>query len=300
MSDARTYTKNDLLTFHPRFPTFVGIDSDGCLFPTMEVKQKQCFHPRLIACWHLEPIAGAVREVAEFVNLHSAYRGQNRFPALLKTFELLRDHPGARAAGIPLPPTASLRAFCESGLPLGNPALQNLLAGRPDPDLEIVLRWSLAVNEEIARTVKGIAPFPYALRSLERIREHSDAICVSQTPAEALVREWEEHGLLDHVRVIAGQELGSKSDHLVMATRDRYPPDRVLLIGDAPGDLKAARAVGVRFFPINPGHEDASWQRFHETTYDRFLAGRFTPEEEAGLVREFEALLPAAPPWGRA
>ena len=45
------------------------------------------------------------------------------------------------------------------------------------------------------------------------------------------------------------------------------------MIGDAPGDLKAARANDALFFPINPGHEDESWERFYEEAVHKFLAG---------------------------
>ena len=30
----------------PRHEFFVGIDSDGCVFDTMEIKQKECFAPQ--------------------------------------------------------------------------------------------------------------------------------------------------------------------------------------------------------------------------------------------------------------
>jgi len=82
-------TRARLLAMAPTADTFVGVDSDGCVFDTMEAKQKKCFHPLIIEHWHLEPIAQAVRETAEFVALYSRWRGTNRFPALKLVFELL-------------------------------------------------------------------------------------------------------------------------------------------------------------------------------------------------------------------
>ena len=293
------FTREDLTGLRPRFDSFVGIDSDGCIFPTMEIKQKQCFHSLIISMWHLESIAQAVRATAEFVNLNSIYRGQNRFLSLLRTFDLLTRHPAVMAAGAVPPPTDALRSFCESGLPLGNPALQEQVDKTGDPELRRVLDWSLEVNREVERKVRNIKPFRWVMESLEDIRRHSDAICVSQTPTEALVREWEEHNLLPYVSVIAGQELGTKAEHLTLATRGRYAADRVLMIGDAPGDRKAALAVGARFFPINPGHEDASWERFHREAYNRFLTGRYDDAYENDLIRQFDSLLPSQPSWIR-
>ncbi|MEI6148614.1 MAG: HAD family hydrolase [bacterium] len=291
------YTKNDLLDLTPRHTSFVGVDSDGCVFPTMEIKQKQCFHSLIISIWNLEPLERFVRETAEFVNLQSCHRGQNRYPCLLKTFELLNDRAEVRNSGVKLPATAPLKKYCESGLALGHPTLEAYVRETRDTEMERVLTWSKSVNARVAAVVKNVAPFRWAIESLEDIRNNSDAICVSQTPTEALVREWKEHRLLGYVRVIAGQELGTKSEHLTMATQGRYPADRVLMIGDAPGDLKAARQVGARFFPIDPGHEEASWELFHKTVYNRFLGGTYTSGEENALVQRFEALLPDTPPW---
>ncbi|MDH3981366.1 MAG: hypothetical protein OES84_00525, partial [Kiritimatiellaceae bacterium] len=57
----REFTKDDLINFLPRFETFVGIDSDGCVFDTMEIKQKDFFHPAIIQHWGLKAIEAEVR-----------------------------------------------------------------------------------------------------------------------------------------------------------------------------------------------------------------------------------------------
>lgn len=293
------FTKESLLNLKPRHDSFIGVDSDGCVFPTMEIKQKQCFHSLLISLWGLECVERAVRDIAEFVNLYSKYRGQNRFPSLLRVFDMLPDYPGVKESGVRMPATESLRQFCASGLPMGNPALETVVAETGDQELALVLKWSLAVNDEIARIVKNIKPYRWVKESFGEIAKHSDAVCVSQTPTEALVREWEENGMLDDVAVIAGQELGTKTEHLRLATQGRYAQDRIMMIGDAPGDLKAAREAGAHFFPINPGHEDASWELFYREAYKRFLKGTFGGDYEKALVEKFNALLPDTPPWAK-
>jgi phosphoglycolate phosphatase-like HAD superfamily hydrolase len=133
--------------------------------------------------------------------------------------------------------------------------------------------------------------------SLVKLADIADAIVVSQTPYEALAREWEEHGVDRYVKVVAGQEMGSKSEHLAFAMAGRYDPGRVLMIGDALGDLKAARDNGVSFYPVNPGHEEASWKRFHDEALAKFASGTYAGDYEAALVTEFEGFLPATPPW---
>jgi hypothetical protein len=71
------------------------------------------------------------------------------------------------------------------------------------------------------------------------------------------------------------------------------------MIGDAPGDLKAARSNGFLFFPVEPGQEEKSWQRFHEEAIDKFFAGTYAGAYETKLIEEFEAFLPDTPPWKR-
>ena len=70
---------------------FIGIDSDGCAFDTMEVKHKECFIPNIIKFYRLAAISKYAREVAEFINLYSKWRGINRFPGLVLTIDMLAE-----------------------------------------------------------------------------------------------------------------------------------------------------------------------------------------------------------------
>ena len=149
----------------------------------------------------------------------------------------------------------------------------------------------------IEKVVRGVPPFPYVRESLQLLQGQADVVVVSATPGEALTREWAEHDIARYARAIAGQEMGSKKQHLALAAKDKYPPDHILMVGDAPGDLEAARANGALFFPINPGREEESWERFFKEGLGRFMAGLFSGVYEAALVAEFERLLPAVPPW---
>jgi len=74
----------------------------------------------------------------------------------------------------------------------------------------------------------------------------------------------------------------------------------VLMIGDAFGDLDAARANNALFFPINPGREEESWRRFYQEGVQKFLKGEFAGAYEAELMAEFTKLLPSTPPWQHA
>ncbi len=278
---------------------FVGIDSDGCAFDSMEIKQKECFCPKTVKYWNLQPVAKYAREAAEFVNLYSKWRGTNRWPALISTLDLLHERPEVVARKCEIPRAEKLRAFIASGKPLSNDGLKAYMAEHPDPELDRALAWSNEVNAAISDMVFGLPPFPYVRESLELLQAKTDSVVVSQTPTEALIREWEEHGIAKYVLAIAGQELGTKKQHLKLATEGKYATDHVLMIGDAPGDLEAARANSALFYPINPGHEEASWERFYKEGIHKFLACEFAGAYEKSLIAEFEQFLPATPPWKR-
>ncbi len=71
------------------------------------------------------------------------------------------------------------------------------------------------------------------------------------------------------------------------------------MIGDAPGDMKAAKTNGVLFFPINPGQEEASWEELFSEGLERFFNGSFKGPYEESLINVFNSLLPDKPVWGK-
>jgi len=290
-------TQEDLKKFKPKHPFFIGIDSDGCAFDTMEIKHKECFIPNIIKHWGLQPVSKYARAAAEFVNLYSKWRGINRFPALTMTFDLLREWPDVQKRHVEIPQAPSLRDWIGRETKLGNPALKAEVERTGDPILRQALEWSKAVNASVEDIVKGVPPFPYVRESLDKAAARADMIVVSATPGEALQREWVEHNIDKYAAAICGQELGSKAEHLKLTAGGKYDPRHILMIGDAPGDLKAARANGALFYPIKPGQEDESWERFLNEALDRFFAGTYAGSYEAALIHEFDALLPETPPW---
>lgn len=288
-----------LKALEPEREFFIAIDSDGCIFDTMEIKHKECFIPNIIKHWGLQAISKYARAASEFVNLYSQWRGVNRFPALTITFDLLADWPAVQARGVEIPKAASLRKWISQESKLGHPALKAAIEASGDAELKRTLAWSEAINATVAEMVEGVSPFPFVRESLEKIRAKADLIVCSGTPDEALRREWEEHDIVHYPRVIAGQEMGSKTEHISFAARENYPKEKMLMIGDAPGDRKAAEANGALFFPVNPGHEEDSWQQFHDEGFEKFISGTFAGAYQAGLIEAFESYLPEKPPWKR-
>lgn len=286
-----------LRNLQPTQKYFVGIDSDGCAFDTMEIKQKECFCPNVILHFELQKVQKYAREVWEFVNLYSKHRGVNRFLALIEAFRLINERREVKARHFQCPDISPVVEWTRRETKLGNPALEKYAAESKDPVIERTLKWSKAVNRDIEEMVYGMPPFPFVTESLATMKDHCDAIVVSQTPFEALEREWKENRIDHFVRVIAGQELGTKAEHLALAAKGKYPEDHILMVGDAPGDLQAAEKNGVLFFPINPGHEEDSWERLYREGLRRFLKGQFAGSYQKDLLTEFSKYLPELPPW---
>ena len=290
----------ELKNFQPQHDYFVGIDSDGCAFNSMEVKHNDCFSVNLIKHFGLAALSRQVHQVWDFVNLYSKTRGTNRFKAILLSCDFLREMPRVQKTGLTIPELPYLREWVEQETKLGNPALQTAIenaSGARYKELSKVLEWSLGVNETVAEIVHNLPPFPGVRESLQKLQGCSDAIVVSATPYEALKREWEEHNIDQYVALIAGQEMGTKTEHLTLTATGKYPLNRVLMIGDSPGDLKAARDVDALFFPVNPGSEEESWERFVNEGMDKFFNDEYAGDYEAKLIVEFDAVLPEEPPW---
>ncbi|MDB6031242.1 MAG: hypothetical protein JWM16_1580 [Verrucomicrobiales bacterium] len=285
-----------LRDFKPSKEFFIGIDSDGCIFDSMEIKHKECFTPMFIKYFHLQAASKYAREVWEFVNLYSKDRGANRFPALVKAIKLLGARPQVIARHVKMPDMTALEEWIKRETKLGNATLAAEVKNG-NKGLEQVKQWSDAVNRAVEDIVHGVPPFPLVRETLEKLTQSADAMCISQTPADALKREWAEHKIDGFVKIIAGQEMGTKTEHLKFAAAGKYAPTKILMIGDAPGDQKAAKANNALFFPIVPGKEEQSWVRLHDEALDRFFKGTYAGDYEAQLVKEFDACLPDKPSW---
>jgi phosphoglycolate phosphatase-like HAD superfamily hydrolase len=279
-------------TLPKRHEFLICADSDGTVFDTMPPKHR-CFRDCLTRYFERSgSTAGqATAEVWKYVNLDSIHRGENRFRSLLLALDLLRER------GEDIPETPRLRAWVETEPCLGNPALRKLLEQDFSEEMNLLYHWSIDSDTAIAATVHGIQPFPHVRDFLTRASENADLMVVSHTPCDTLKREWKEHGIDQFVMYIAGQECGSKTEHIRCASEGKYPPDHILMIGDSPGDLAAAEANRALFFPIIPGHETESWQELSGEGLTRFFKGNFAGDYQEGVLREFRGGLLAMPPW---
>lgn len=274
----------------------VCIDSDGCAFDTMELKHKECFCPAYINYFGLQAVSKYARDAWDFANLYSCYRGIHRLRSLLKSLEVLAERREVKERGFTVPQLPELRAYVEAGKPLSNAGLEEYLTEHPDSEeIRNTIAWSVNVNDRVAEMVRSVPPFPHVRECLEKISKYADIVIVSATQQLALEREWGEHGLLELIHAVKGQESGTKKE-IIAALKGDYEEGCVLMIGDAPGDRDAAKANGALFYPIRPDEEAQSWAEF-KTVMDNFLNGTYAGALEAEKIAHFETLLPSTPAW---
>ena len=173
-----------LRDFQPKHDFFIGIDSDGCVFDSMEIKHKECFAPMFVKHHNLQAVSKYAREVWDFVNLYSKTRGANRFPALTRALNLLRDRPEVQARNVNVPSYPALDEWMERETKLGNATLADEVEGGNE-GLAHIKVWSDGVNEQVADIVHGVPPFPLLRQTLEKALGQADMMVISQTPCDA-------------------------------------------------------------------------------------------------------------------
>ncbi|MEC7883413.1 MAG: HAD family hydrolase, partial [Verrucomicrobiota bacterium] len=148
-----------LKDFKPKHDFFIGIDSDGCVFDSMEIKHKECFAPMFIKHHKLQAVSKYAREVWDFVNLYSKTRGANRFPALVRALNLLRERSEVKARKVNIPSYPALDDWIKRESKLGNATLEKEVK-EGNEGLAQIKVWSDAVNNQVADIVHGVPPFP--------------------------------------------------------------------------------------------------------------------------------------------
>ncbi len=288
---------NKLKEFRPTKSFLVCIDSDGCVFDSMELKHKECFIPATVNIWNLQGISKYVRETSEFVNLYSKTRGMNRFPALVRTFKLLKKRPEVQERHVEIPDLSVLEDWINKTPDLSEEGLKAYIdtLSNPNPVLAQSLAWSVEVNTNIEHVVRGVVPFPYVRESLAEIKEVADIAIVSSTPYEAIVREWSEQGLTTYVDIVAGQEQGTKAQ-CIASLAEHYDNHKIIMIGDAQSDKKSADDNHVNFYPIIPNNEVYSWKNLYDSAFKTFVSNAYDNENNKYYIA-FKKVLIDEPHW---
>ena len=248
----------------------ICVDSDGCAMDTMDIKHIRCFGPCMVAEWGLEVWQDEILERWNVINLYSMTRGINRFKGLNMMLTEV-DEKYTPIAGV-----ADLTAWVNSGAAPSNDALQKAIDETGSEILKKALNWSKAVNAAIVELPEELKqPFPGAKEGLAAAAEFANVAIVSSANRDAVVEEWTKFKLLDHVDIMLAQDMGSKAHCIAEMLKFGYDKDKVLMVGDAPGDLDAAKVNGVFYYPILVRREAESWAEFRETAVDKLTAGAY-------------------------
>ena len=263
----------------------VCVDSDGCAMDTMEIKHRECFAPEMIKTWNLQENEEYILNLWYDLNLYTQTRGINRFKGLAETFKIIREK------GIEIEDLDSLLNWVETTNELSNRSLKNEIEKTDSKALKMALEWSLNVNESIERLPKGDEPFENVKEGLEALSKKVDISVVSSANGEALTDEWGRNDLVQYLRALLGQEAGTKQHCIAELKKKGYDTDKILMVGDAPGDLQAAKNNGVRFYPILVNKEGFSWTRLVEEAVPKLINGEFDEAYQNQLIEEFNASL---------
>ena len=91
-----------------------------------------------------------------------------------------------------------------------------------------------------------------AAEGLAAAHQFADVAMVSSANRDAVEEEWGKFGLLEHTDIVLAQDVGSKAACIAEMLKFGYDPNKVVMVGDAPGDRDAARFNGAMFYPICP------------------------------------------------
>ncbi|MCM8821486.1 MAG: HAD hydrolase-like protein [Candidatus Omnitrophica bacterium] len=284
----------------------VAIDTDGCVVDNMSGKQILVFHPLYMEFYGLWDIESYFREVAEYYNLFSVHRGSNRFIALRLILNVLKNRMDAgrvvKENNLKIPDSGILDDFidfCEkNSYGLSNSSLKMFVDTRClDLAAQKTLAWSRAVNEVLLIINKNFMPFANVRESLEIISREADIVVVSQTPYDDLFEYWRSYDMIKYLKIICGQETGSKVFQIEMLKKiGGYPDENVLVIGDSYGDFEAATKNNVKFYPVVPGKEENAWKKMPDA-FELFLGGKYTAEKQKFFLEEFLKILNSSPAW---
>ena len=252
----------------------VCVDSAGCVMDTMNCKHFHCFGPCMVDERELHEWRDAILERWNVVNLFSMTRGSNRFKALAVCLSEI-DKQYKKIEGI-----EALMHWAETAPALSNDGAAKAAAEATDPAakpvLEKALSWSKAVNAAIVKLPEELkVPYNGAKEGLAAAHQFADVAMGSSANRDAVEEEWGKFGLLEHTDIVLAQDIGSKAACIKEMLKFGYDLDKVVMIGDAPGDSDAAEKNGVHYYPILVNHEKESWDKAIKVAFDQLRSGDY-------------------------
>lgn len=260
----------------------ICVDSDGCAMNTMDVKHFRCFGPAMVAEWGLENWRDEILFRWNEINLYTMSRGINRFQGLAKALREVQEKY-CEIQGL-----ETLESWVKETPELSNAALKREIEKKDNLCLQKALSWSTAVNQAVEKLPQEEKrPFDGVREALEEAGKHADIAVVSSANRDAVLEEWNLHGLLKYTDVVLAQDAGSKAFCIEKLLRQGYEKEHVVMCGDAPGDMQAAEKNGVYFYPILVRHETESWEEFRTKGLKHLWQGTYGEQYQQEKSQQF-------------
>lgn len=274
---------NELQNYQKKSKFLVCVDSDGCAIDSMDIKHINCFGPRMVDEWNLHEWAKPILDRWNDINLYTLTRGINRFKGLIMALKEIDAHY------IKIEDLDSLDKWVSTTNELSNNALTKAIEENPESIcLKKALSWSNAVNASIKKLPQEkVLPYEMVKEALIFAHERADIAIVSSANLGAVMEEWERHELLPHVDIVLAQNAGTKAYCIQELLKKGYDKKNVVMCGDAPGDLEAAKVNGVFYYPIKVRHEKESWIEFIEKGFNHLVNGTYDGEYQEEKIKEF-------------
>lgn len=271
----------DIESFKKNHEYLLCIDSDGTAIDAMNAKHKLCHGPAFIHCWELDNHKEIIQQKWNEINLYRKTRGVNRFIALVEILTYLQNDY------ISEPDIDILRNWVNNTKDLSNKGLEKEYAKTKSTLLGKALVWSNDINRRISKlSYLDKIPFEGVKEFLQFANGQVNIAVISSSNMSAIYEEWEKHDLLQYLDVMTSQEIGTKSDCIKQMLDKGFPPQNVLMIGDAIPDFTAASDNETYFYPILTGNESLSWKTLLDKYFSTFIRGNFEKEQE-NLVNIF-------------
>lgn len=269
-------------TFNKTKNYLVCVDSDGCAMDTMDIKHIRCFGPCMVEEWNLNEWEEEILHRWNEINLYTMTRGINRFKGLSLALQEINDKY------IKIDDLSSLVTWVDTSNELSNDALEKAIQESDSTSLKKALSWSKSVNTNIKLLPEEeIKPFELVKDALEFAHKRADIAIVSSANLGAVLEEWKKHGLLEHVDIVLAQDSGSKAYCISELLKKGYDINNVLMCGDAPGDLNAAKTNDVNYYPILVKHEKESWKEFIKEGFDKLIDNTYYGDYQDTKIKEF-------------
>lgn len=274
--------KEEIQKFNKTKERLICIDSDGCVLDTMEIKHMRCFGPCLVHEWDLSQYREEIIRLWRKVNLLSKDRGVNRFVGLGKVLEDIHENY-FRVEGL-----EGYLEWVKNAKELSNESAAKAYEETGNPCIKKALEWSELVNQSLMMvSMSKKQPFEGALKAVKLSHEGADVAIVTAANGSEIQKEWDDLDIMQYTDVLLSQETGTKARCLKALQEKGYEPQQILMVGDSPSDLEAARDVGAFFYPIMPYQERESWEEFPEAL-NRFWEGTYAGRYQEQKILEFE------------